>query len=52
MKKLIQTTTKIINNILISFTLAKLAGALFTITIIALIKYQISGNLHIDYSEF
>jgi hypothetical protein len=52
MKKYIQTTTKIINNILINFTLAKFSGALFTITMVALIKYQISGNLHIEYCEF
>ena len=52
MKKYIQTTTKIINNILINFTLAKFAGALFTITMVALIKYQISGNLYIEYCEF
>jgi hypothetical protein len=52
MKKFKQTTTKTINNILVNFTLAKCAGALFTITMVALIKYQISGNLYIDYCEF
>ena len=52
MKILIQTTKKQITNFLVNFTLAKLLGALFTIIIVSLIKYCISGNLHIDYSEF
>lgn len=52
MKKLLQITTKTISKNLINFTLAKFASALFTITIVALIKYKISGNLHIDYCEF
>jgi hypothetical protein len=52
MKNFIQTTKKIINNILVNFTLAKLGGALVTITIVALIKYLISGDLHINYCEF
>jgi hypothetical protein len=52
MKNLIQTTKNIINTILVNFTLAKFGAALFTITIVALIKYMISGNLHIDYCEF
>ena len=52
MKNIIQTTKNIINTLLINFTLAKFAGALFTITMVALIKYFISGNLHIDYCEF
>lgn len=43
---------KYINIFLINFTLAKFTGALFTILIVAIIKYIISGNLHIEYSEF
>jgi hypothetical protein len=52
MTNFIQTTKKIINILLVNFTLAKFTGALVTITIVALIKYMISGNLHIDYCEF
>jgi hypothetical protein len=52
MKKLMQTTKIIINNILVNFTLAKFSAALFTITMVALIKYLISGNLYISYCEF
>jgi len=52
MKKFIQTTKKTINTLLVNFTLAKFAGALVTIILVALIKYLISGDLHIEYSEF
>jgi hypothetical protein len=52
MKNIIQTTRLIINNILANFTLAKFAAALLTITMVALIKYSISGNFHINYSDF
>jgi len=52
MKITIQTTKKIINNILINFTLAKFAGALLTITIVALVRYSLFGNFHINYCEF
>jgi len=52
MKNLIQTTKKTINILLVNFTLAKFAGALITIIMVALIKYMISGNLHIEYCEF
>jgi len=52
MTKLIQTTKNMINTILVNFTLAKFGAALFTIIVVALIKYMISGNLHIDYCEF
>jgi len=56
MRKILQTTKKVIqvtiNNILVNFTLAKFAGALFTITMVALIKFSISGNFHISYSDF
>ena len=52
MQKYIQTTKKTINILLVNFTLAKFTGALVTITLVALIKYMISGNLHIEYCEF
>jgi hypothetical protein len=51
MKNYTQTTKKTINTILVNFTLAKFTGALVTIIIVALIKYMITGNLHIEYSE-
>jgi hypothetical protein len=52
MKKILQTTKKTINTLLVNFTLAKFTGALVTIILVALIKYIISGNLHIEYCEF
>jgi hypothetical protein len=52
MKKFIQTTKKTINTLLVNFTLAKFTGALVTIIMVALIKYLITGNLHIEYCEF
>jgi hypothetical protein len=52
MKNFIQTTQKTINTLLVKFTLAKFAGALVTITMVALIKYMISGNFHLEYCEF
>jgi hypothetical protein len=52
MKNFIQTTKKTINILLVNFTLAIFTGALVTILLVTLIKYMISGNLHIDYSEF
>ena len=52
MKNYTQTTKKTINTILVNFTLAKFTGALVTIIMVALIKYMITGNLHIDYCEF
>ena len=51
MKNYIQTTKKMINTILVNFTLAKFTGALVTIIMVALIKYLITGNLHIEYCE-
>jgi hypothetical protein len=51
-KILIQTTKKTINTILVSFTLAKFTSAFVTIIVVAMIKYIISGNFHIEYSEF
>jgi hypothetical protein len=52
MKNFLQTTKKTINTLLVNFTLAKFAGALITIILVALIKYIISGDFHIEYSEF
>jgi hypothetical protein len=45
-------STKIINKILINFTLTKFTGALFTIIIVAFIKYYLSGSFHIDHADF
>jgi hypothetical protein len=44
--------TKYILKVLVNFTLAKFLSALTTITILAGIKYAISGNLHIEYCNF
>jgi hypothetical protein len=41
-----------IKKFLQNFTLSRCIGALITVTIVACIKYIISGNLHIDYSDF
>jgi hypothetical protein len=35
-----------------TFTLGRFLGTMFTIIIVALIKYSISGNLSIEYSDF
>jgi hypothetical protein len=35
-----------------TFTLGRFLGAMSTIIIVALIKYTISGNLIIEYSDF
>jgi hypothetical protein len=37
---------------LTNYTMAKFLGALTTITMVALVKYIISGSLHIEYSNF
>lgn len=42
----------IINKFLTHFTLAKLTGALFTIIIVATVKYLISGDFYIEYSDY
>jgi hypothetical protein len=34
------------------FTLAKFCGAILTVTILAAIKYLISGSFHIEYCDF
>jgi hypothetical protein len=54
MKQNQQTTTtkRIINNIFVNFTLAKFAAGIITVIMVALIKYSISGNLHINYCDF
>lgn len=52
MQKFLQTTKITMNTVLVDFTLAKFAGAFVTIIIVASIKYIISGNFHIEYSEF
>jgi len=38
--------------ILANFTLAKIISALITITMLAAIKYAITGNLYIEYCNF
>ncbi len=43
---------KIVNNILINYTLAKFISAVFTVIIVAILKYSVSGNFHIEYCEF
>lgn len=48
----INSIVKQLNKFLFNFTLAKFGGAFVTITIIAMIKYSISGNFRIEYSEF
>jgi hypothetical protein len=45
-------TQKILKFILNHFTLAKLLGALFTALLVASLKYYISGDFHIEYSDF
>ena len=52
MKNFLQTTKKMINILLVNFTLAKFTAALVTIIMVASVKYIISGNLRIEYSEF
>ena len=45
-------STKIIKNILINVTLTRFLGALFTVTLVAFIKYYLTGSLHINYADF
>jgi hypothetical protein len=47
-----ETLKTIINKALANFTLAKFCGAMFTVTILAIVKYIISGNFHIEYCDF
>ena len=42
----------IIKKALANFTLAKFCGAIITVTILAIVKYLISGSFHIEYSDF
>jgi len=41
-----------INQTLACFTLAKFCGAMFTIIILAAVRYSISGNCHIEFAHF
>ena len=47
-KKIILSGSKALAN----FTLAKFCGATITVTILAMVKYLISGNFHLEYSDF
>lgn len=49
MKKIIKVQ---LNSILVNFTFAKFSGAVITIILVAVIKYSISGNFHLNYCEF
>jgi hypothetical protein len=51
MKKMKKLRT-ILNKALANFTLAKFCGAIITVTILAIVKYLISGSFHIEYSDF
>jgi len=42
----------IVKKTLALFTLAKFCGAIFTVTILAMVKYYISGSFHIEYGDF
>ena len=41
-----------LNKALANFTLAKFFGAIFTVTIVAIVKYLISGDFHLEYCDF
>jgi hypothetical protein len=41
-----------LNKALANFTLAKFCGAIVTVTILALVKYLISGSFHLEYCDF
>jgi hypothetical protein len=49
MKKFLKNIFKFILN---HFTLAKFLGGLFTALLVASLKYYISGNFYIEYSDF
>jgi hypothetical protein len=51
-KPMIKKINFLLDKSLAGFTLAKFFGAMITITILALVKYFISGNFHIEYCEF
>jgi hypothetical protein len=55
MNKLVYIYSKVkvkLNKILFNFTLAKFCGAVITIILVAMVKYSISGNFHLEYCEF
>jgi hypothetical protein len=41
-----------INQTLACFTLAKFCGAMFTIIIVAAVRYSISGDCQIEFADF
>jgi general stress protein CsbA len=47
-----QNLKQIIIILFTNFTLAKFISALLTITILAFVKYTISGNFYIEYRDF
>jgi hypothetical protein len=49
MKKMVKEQ---LNSFLVNFTFAKFSGAVITIILVAIIKYSISGNFHLNYCEF
>jgi hypothetical protein len=51
MKKIIKNIKFLWGKTLAGLSLAKFLGAMITITILALVKYYISGSFHLDYSE-
>jgi len=42
----------IINKALANFTLAKFCGAIITVTLLAIVKYLVSGSFHLEYCDF
>ena len=46
------TIKNIIKNILINVTFTRFLGALFTVTLVASLRYYLTGNLHINYADF
>jgi hypothetical protein len=49
MKNFFNNTKKFVLN---NFTVAKFLAAFFTALIVATLKYYISGNFYLDYSDF
>lgn len=47
-----KTIIKLAQFVLKNFTLAKFLGGLFSIIIVAIIKYCVSGSFHVEYCEF
>jgi hypothetical protein len=50
-KKNIRKTGIFCKSIIRGFTLAKFLSGLFTIILVALIRYCVAGNISIDYSD-